>query len=64
MMKQKFFLIGLVIVICVGLIVFNNSKKDSQKKTTESASTSNIKQNTITILSLGDEISINLGQQS
>ncbi|MCB2338756.1 ABC transporter substrate-binding protein [Clostridium estertheticum] len=48
-MKQKFFLIGLVIVICVGLIVFNNSKKDSQKKTTESASTSNIKQDTQTI---------------
>ncbi|MBX4261365.1 ABC transporter substrate-binding protein [Clostridium estertheticum] len=48
-MKQKFFLIGLVIVICVGLIVFNNSKKDSQKTVTESASTSNIKQDTQTI---------------
>ncbi|MCB2358189.1 ABC transporter substrate-binding protein [Clostridium estertheticum] len=49
MMKQKIFLIGLVIVICVGLIVFNNSKKDSQKTATESASTSNIKQDTQTI---------------
>ncbi|MBW9173812.1 hypothetical protein [Clostridium estertheticum] len=45
MMKQKFLLIGLVIVICLGLIVFNNSKKNSQKTTTESTFTSNIKQN-------------------
>lgn len=53
MIKQKFLLIGLVAVVCIGLVVFTDSKKTSQKTTDKSTVTTNSKQDTQTITYLG-----------